>query len=93
MIKYKASTSYSIDIEKVEVAKETDSSVFIFSEYKGKLVRRAKRSQYEEYFDSWKDAHACLELVHKQRVDTANRRLDEAKACFIEVLAMKESDE
>jgi len=53
MIKY-STDSYSTKIVKVEVDRETESSVWI----KGR--RTKKKSDFMTFHDSWKDAHCWL---------------------------------
>ena len=66
MKKYKTGGWGQDLIEAVEVEKETDKSVWIDGN------RSAKRSGYNNYFDSWGEAHLFL-------LDKAGRKLDSAK--------------
>lgn len=68
MIKYK-SGHYGERIEKVEVIRETENSVWL-----GKH-RTAKMSVYGCYFDTWDDAKQHLVDKAKRAVDGARDRL------------------
>lgn len=69
--KYK--TGWKCDkIEKIEVERETDSSVWINGR------RHYKRSVNEKYFDTWELAHACLLSRAEQKAADARMRLGRA---------------
>ena len=75
MIKYKVRLGRypQPEIQAVECERETDSSVWVKYAFWGdKLRRHAKRSDTENYFDTWEEAHAAL-------LDAARRSLANAK--------------
>lgn len=69
MIKYKTGSIYSsVEIESVEIERETESSIWI----KGRM--RSKRSRYEIYHASWQDAHDYLfQILKLQHADCLKR--------------------
>jgi len=75
--KYK--TGYCQDklIDKVEIIRETDKSVFIERYWFGKkiVVRESKRSECDNYFNTWKEAHKYL-------MEKAERRLRHSKGTY-----------
>ncbi|MEW8048955.1 MAG: hypothetical protein AB2792_20095 [Candidatus Thiodiazotropha sp.] len=60
-------------IEPVQVEKETDKSVWINGR------RSAKRSDYENYFDSFDDAKAYMTKYAEDALAAARRRLEEVQ--------------
>lgn len=61
------------EIIKVEIEKETNTSVWI------KRRRCAKRTAYDCYFDTWEDAYAYILDLAQKVVISAQCRLDNAK--------------
>ena len=62
-------------IQPVEVERATGQCVFINNVRRGKVERCAKRSEYEQFFATWEEAHAHL-------LDRAQARLDGARAAL-----------
>jgi hypothetical protein len=58
LTKWKTS-KWSIEIERIEIERETDASVFLKTR-RGDSRREAKRSTYIVYHDSWSDAREYL---------------------------------
>lgn len=76
-------TSYGSRIIEVEVERETESSVWV----KGR--RHNKRSEYENYWDSWEDAHSFLLQNAERWVEGARLRLERAKGEYGQIKGMK----
>ncbi|MEA3225069.1 MAG: hypothetical protein U9Q07_03900 [Planctomycetota bacterium] len=80
MIKWKASSHWRFEIERVEVVRETDKCVFVASTYrhdKSGERRHAKVSQDEQYFDTWTEAKDHLLEKAREDVERAHARLVE----------------
>lgn len=88
MIKWKATYTYGHKIEKVEVSRETDSSVFILNRRQGRIRRHAKTTSYEKYFDTWEMAFEFLSDHCAELVLNKKRRLKEAKEILVGVMAL-----
>jgi hypothetical protein len=81
-------------IEAVQVEKETAQSVWINSwTFKGAGTgparKHAKRSQYDNYFDTWQEAYQFLLERAISRVLSARRELDLANSHLGNVKGMK----
>ena len=72
MIKY-TTDSYSTKIVKVEIDRETESSVWI----KGQRHRTKKKSEFTQIHDSWKDAHCWLLSRAKSKLKYICERYEE----------------
>lgn len=81
MHKYKT-TSFS-GITSVEIERETDSSVYINGR------RRSKRSEYEDYFDTWEEAHEFLTRRAQDDVESARHVLERANSRLGNIKGMK----
>lgn len=91
--KYKASWGRE-RIEKIDVLRETKTSVFIESKNWSNTFeekRVAKMSQFECYFDSWPEAHAFCMKAAEDKVMSARRALEMANAKLGNIKGMKES--
>lgn len=88
MIKYK--TLFDDKIEKVDVVRETDSSVWRLDR-RGKERRHSKKSSYEIYFDTWHEAHDYLVEKAKGSVGAAKSRLTWAEEKLAKIEAMKDT--
>jgi hypothetical protein len=86
MIKYKTKGWGKGQIEMVEVDRETDSSVFIDG------YRRAKRSSYDNFFDTWEDAHAYLLKKAENSASYARRNLEIANGELGNIRGLKNPD-
>ena len=65
VVKYRTNSFLRKTIERVEIERETESSVWIGDR------RRAKRSEYESYWDSWEEARSYLIEKAEGRFDAA----------------------
>ena len=76
MIKYRVMIGNSIGtfIQKKEVERETESSIWIDG------VRSAKKSMWDNYFDTYDEAKEFLLRASKNRVRTCVRMLEQAEA-------------
>jgi hypothetical protein len=89
MKKYKARYStWGPELVEVEVARETDSSVFISRQFGGQ-ARHAKRSNGDNYFDTWEEAHAYLMAQALDDLNTARKQLERVQGAFGNVKGMK----
>ncbi len=73
MIKYQISKGIA-RVLPVEVDRETDNSIW----FTGNPRRRAKRSQYDNYYDTWKEAHGKLLSIANGKIKFCSARLNEA---------------
>jgi hypothetical protein len=80
VIKYKTRWD---EITPVECERETESCVYI----KGR--RYAKESSWENYHDSWADAHAFLVDNAQGNVDGLRLKLEQAKGKLGQIKGMK----
>ncbi len=71
MKKYK--TTYGSQIEKVEILRETDQSVFI--DRWGKEVRSPKRGKYCNYFDTFDEAKQYLMHASQEKIENLHIQL------------------
>jgi hypothetical protein len=89
MIKYKARISnyaFINDIDAVECERETESSVFINGR------RNLKRSSYDNFYDTWGEAHAAL-LANAQRlVEQRRKDMARSEASLLAIQAMVKPD-
>jgi hypothetical protein len=88
-------TKYSASfgsIDKIEVEKETDASVW-YRTNNGALRRAAKRSSYESIFDTWAEAHAFLIDKAEAALIEARRSLQRAQDKYSNVKGMKPPQE
>ncbi len=81
MIKYR---SFCGEIKAIEVLRETDKMVYI-SEH----TREAKRSDHQNWFDSWDDAKAFLVAKAKEEVAIAQMNLERAKVKLWQIQGMR----
>lgn len=88
MIKYRTSLFYSPTIEKRKITRETDKSVFWTTGPKSER-RELKETEYQCWFDTWKEAHCCAMEHAQARVDSLRRQLEVAKGTLGNVKDMK----
>ncbi len=89
MKKYRT-RSDDIKIKKVEILRETESSIFIATTYgKKKEQREAKCSSYSQYHDTWEAAHEYLLKKGQEWIANARQRLDEEIETLQQIEAMK----
>ena len=84
MIKYKVSHYWRPEVEKVEIEKETDSSVWI----KGR--RGAKETQYHAFFDTFAEAKAFLIDVFEKKAQAVRSQLETANGHLGNAKGLKE---
>lgn len=72
------------EIERVEIFRETDNFVYF-----GNGCREAKRSGFQNYFDTWEDAKAFLLDEAQKSIDAARRELQRAQAEYGNIKGMK----
>lgn len=86
-VMYKAKTSYGIDIEAVEVTKESEKSVWCKEEKftlrsdtpkRYEIIRYPKVSNSHKYFDSFEDAKAHVIQYAEQRISQWGKDLARA---------------
>ncbi len=70
-------------ISEVEIDKETDTSVWI----NGK--RRAKRSLWMNYYDTWEEARDGLLLIQQWRVEMLRSQLKRANSALENIEGMR----
>ncbi len=73
MKKYKT-TSWSDNIEEVEIIRETDNSVFRV-EYEGREKRSLKTTSYNIYHNTWSAAHGHLVDKTQKEINSLRSRL------------------
>lgn len=83
--KYRA-VNYKNRIEKVEVERETESSVWVNG------MRNAKVSKWHIYFDYFDDAKDHQIAKVQREIDISSARLSKACAAKQDLLSMRESD-
>lgn len=66
-------------IKEVEVEKHTEQSVWIKSSYNGKISRSAKRSNYDNFWETLEDAKEHLKEKYNGIIDSAERNIEKAK--------------
>jgi hypothetical protein len=86
MIKYKA-FYFSIKIKKVEVKRETEKSVWLNTDCK-----KAKNTQCYGYFESWDDAKKAIINVSKNKLVSAQEKLQIAQIQLDNINGMKEPE-
>lgn len=80
-IKYQI--NYAQKIEKVEIERETESSVWINGS------RLSKHSRYSAFFNTWEEAHAFILDKAERRVAAYARNLESATKSLKEIQSMK----
>ena len=84
MIKYRTGGFGNKLIEKVEVERETEVSVWINGR------RNAKDSSWYKYFNSWNEAHSFLIEKAESDVEAATNRLRRASANLQKIKSLTE---
>jgi len=80
IIKYRTRDRRDLNIERVEVSRETAKMVFFDS---GR--REAKQSDWFRYFNTWEEAHNHVLALARQRVRTAQAVLEAAEGALYSV--------
>lgn len=92
IVKYLTSKFGRDPIEAVEVERETESSVWVVDTWRGErgnTRRHAKRSDWDNYFDTWEEAKAFLMAQAEAKVTAARRALDSANGELGNVKGLK----
>ena len=93
MIKYRTGFTFrSNPIDKVEVERETDSSVWIKNTTTGKDRRVSKTGKYENYFDTWEQAKIYLLKEAEDELNAARRNLERAQSKYGNIKGLKKPD-
>jgi len=81
MIKFRTTShgSSMAKIEPIEVIRETEKQVVIIG-WRNKERRLAKQSNYENFFDTWDEAHQFLISHAENLVNAVEERLSNCKA-------------
>ena len=90
MIRYKVS-KYRIDIEPLEVVRETEKSVYI-QQGRG-LSRQAKETAYDQWFTTWQDAYNFLVKRTESKIEYLKGRLEDTEDNLTEILNMEKPAE
>ena len=69
-------TRWSIEIEEIEVLRETNSFMILSQEGRRKERREAKKTDYHLYHETWKAAHTYLLQRAEGRVDQGRNDLE-----------------
>ena len=87
MIKYKARVNNKWGvvafIELVKIERETEASVWVNG------TRSAKRSEYANYYDTWKEARAALLNCQWNRCNSLRMQLENADTILSDIKEMK----
>ena len=81
LIKYRTG-KWRTYIEKIEIERETDASVWVDGR------RFGKKTSYDSFFDTWKDAHEFLLRNAERTVVSLERRLEYANERISEIKAL-----
>jgi hypothetical protein len=94
MVKYKATAVFGrYAIERVEVERETDQSVFIKVGSRGQDVRRhAKVASDWRYMDTFEDAIAYLLQMARRDLDHKKAEVVRAEGALASLLGTREMD-
>lgn len=87
---YKAN-SISTYIEKEEITRFSDKSVWYICEYKGIEVREARYSKYESFHETFKEAKMYLIGINEQKVKKLNVRIRYAEKELDEAFNLKDN--
>ena len=90
MKKYKVTKWGGAKIEEVEVIRETEKCVF-FNGYRGEH-RAMKVTGYDNWFDTWGEAHAYLMEKAERLARQARVELDRANGLLGNVKGMRQSE-
>lgn len=82
MIKFRTTShgSSMAKIEPIEVIRETEKMVVIIGNgWSNKEYKQAKRSDFQNFFDTWDEAHQFLVISAENLVAAAEKRLSYCK--------------
>ena len=85
MVKYRTS-NFSTSIERVEVERETEHSVWVGGSREGRWT------SYRKYHDTWHNAHAYLRDKATLRLESCQRNVEYARKALADISAMTESN-
>lgn len=74
----------SSEIIKVEIERETDSSVWIRGH------RQGKNTESHQYLDTWKEGESILKERAESYLDTCKNRLKDAEQTLAEIKELRE---
>lgn len=90
-VKYKYRRGFSNEIEKVEITRETEKSIWL------KVLsgeRKAKKlSRYEVYYDTFEEAKECLIKSIKNNIEQAEIKIESELEELKEAEALKENEQ
>jgi hypothetical protein len=75
-------------IEAIEVVRETEKTVTI--DNTGHESRESKRSEFQNWFDTWEDAHAFLLTIQQLEVTALRLKLESANETLGRIKGMKQ---
>jgi hypothetical protein len=84
MIKYKANYYWRPEVEKVEVERETDFSVWV------KGCPEAKQTRYHVFFDTFAEAKAFLIDVFEKKAQDVRFQLEQANGLLGSARGLKD---
>lgn len=85
MLKYR---TYWGKITPIEVIRETEKTV-VLPGHRGREIREAKRSEWQNWHDTWEDARQFLLNKAQSRVDSLRAQLERAKGELGNIKGMK----
>ena len=88
MIKYRVELLFTPKIEKREVERETEKSVF-WTTKSGFKERSLKNTTYYRWFDTWEEGHKLILHLAQERVNSLRLQLDTAKGTLGNIKGMK----
>lgn len=86
MIKYR--TTWSYGIEAVEVSRETAKTVVLRNAH-GLEIRENKRSDWQNWHDTWEGAHQFLLYKAEDELNSAKMELQKARDRYGNIKRMK----
>ena len=87
MIKYRACSSYTQEIETVECKRETESSVWVHRD--GDIQQFVKNGENVRYCDTWDEAHVWLMEKAEKKADRIRHQLEQVKSLIGNLKGMK----
>lgn len=90
MIKYKTVSFGRHRIEKVEVVKETEKTVWVKTGDGATINKTLKDSVYHHYFNSWQEAKDYLLAKKQTEIESIRRRLEYANSVLGNIKGLKE---
>lgn len=84
--KYKASWLGRPEIDRVEIVRETGQFVYVTERH-----RVGKQSDWDAYFDTWAEAHACLLKRAEAVLKVAQSRIKVAESALSFISEMRDA--